>query len=83
MKEPLFKVPIRNLFYLISYAYHLSEFRDSLNTVDGELITLDFIVEQFNKRVNHLYKEAQLKITLPKWKKQTEFLVVYLLMNPW
>lgn len=61
MKEPLFKVPIRNLFYLISYAYHLSEFRDSLNTVDGELITLDFIVEQFNKRVNHLLQRGTMK----------------------
>lgn len=52
--EPTFKVPIRNLFCLLSYANEMPELVNSLNDVDEDLITYDFIVAQFLKEVESL-----------------------------
>lgn len=51
-----FKVPIRNLFVLLSYAENMPELANSLNDIDEDIITYDFICNQFLKeveRVNH------------------------------
>lgn len=47
----LFKVPIRNLFVLLSYADNMPELINSLNGVDEDIITYDFICKQFLKEV--------------------------------
>lgn len=53
-----FKVPIRNLFYLLSYAKELPEMVESLNKVDDELLTYDFLVEQFHKEVQLIFQRG-------------------------
>lgn len=57
----MFKVPIRNLFYLLSYAHEMPEMVESLNDVDDELITYDFLVEQFNKEVRFIINRGLTK----------------------
>ncbi|MFC4713443.1 McrC family protein [Planococcus dechangensis] len=49
--EEFFKVPIRNLFVLLSYADDMPELAHSMNDVDEDLITYDFICKQFLKEV--------------------------------
>ncbi|MEI3605034.1 hypothetical protein SPD48_04975 [Pseudogracilibacillus sp. SE30717A] len=49
-----FKVPIRNVFYLLSYANDLPEMVKSLNQVEDDLLTFDFLVEQFNREVQSI-----------------------------
>jgi len=59
--EPSFKVPIRNLFCLLSYVNETPEFIESLNDIDEDLITYDFIVNQFLKEVDHLHRRGLVK----------------------
>lgn len=49
--EQFFKVPIRNLFVLLSYADNMPELVHSMNDIDEDLITYDFICKQFLKEV--------------------------------
>src|SRR5690625_1984231 len=49
-----FKVPIRNLFYLLSYANEMPDMIDSLNKVEDELINYDFLANHFNNEVERL-----------------------------
>src|SRR5690625_1872561 len=56
-----FKVPIRNLFYLLSYANDLPEMVKSLNQVEDDLLTFDFLVEQFNREVQTLLHRGLVK----------------------
>src|SRR5699024_738958 len=46
-----FKVPIRNIFYLLSYANDLPEMIESLNEIEDDIISYDFLAEQFNHEV--------------------------------
>jgi 5-methylcytosine-specific restriction endonuclease McrBC regulatory subunit McrC len=59
--EPTFKVPIRNLFCLLSYANEMPELVNSLNDVDEDLITYDFIVAQFLREVESLKRRGFVK----------------------
>lgn len=52
--DNLFKVPIRNLFCLLSYMNEMPELVKSLNDIDEDLITYDFIVKQFLKEVESI-----------------------------
>ncbi|TYS18476.1 hypothetical protein FZC78_02750 [Rossellomorea vietnamensis] len=52
--EQVFKVPIRNLFCLLSYINDMPELIESLSDVDEDLITYDFIVDQFLREVDWL-----------------------------
>ncbi|MCP8970846.1 McrC family protein [Ectobacillus ponti] len=52
--EPVCKVPIRNLFCLLSYANEMPELVESLNEVNEDLITYDFLAKQFLREVNVL-----------------------------
>jgi 5-methylcytosine-specific restriction enzyme subunit McrC len=52
--ETLFKVPIRNLFCILSYVNEMPELIQSLNDVDEDLITYDFIAKKFLKEVQAL-----------------------------
>ena len=45
--EQLFKVPIRNIFCMLSYVSEYYELVDQLSTVDEELITYDFLAKGF------------------------------------
>ena len=56
-----FKVPIRNLFCMLSYVNDMPELVDSLNDVDEEIITYDFIVNQFIQEVAHLSRRGLLR----------------------
>lgn len=57
----LFKVPIRNLFVLLSYAENLPELINSLNGVDEDIITYDFICKQFLKEVELVNRQGLAK----------------------
>ncbi|MBM7587316.1 5-methylcytosine-specific restriction endonuclease McrBC regulatory subunit McrC [Bacillus pakistanensis] len=59
--EPLFKVPIRNLFCLLSYVNDMPELVESLNDVDEDLITYDFIAKRFLDEVNALNRRGLVK----------------------
>lgn len=56
-----FKVPIHNLFYLLSYANEMPELIDSLADVDDELITYDFLVKRFNSEVRLMLSRGMVK----------------------
>lgn len=53
-----FKVPIRNLFYLLSYANEMPEIVDSLNEVEDDVITFDFLAEQFHREVEMIMRRG-------------------------
>ncbi len=57
----LFKVPIRNLFVLLSYADNMPELVNSLNGVDEDIITYDFICKQFLKEVELVNRRGLVK----------------------
>lgn len=59
--ENLFKVPIRNLFCLLSYMNEMPELVESLNDVDEDLITYDFIIKQFLNEVHILNRRGLVK----------------------
>jgi 5-methylcytosine-specific restriction enzyme subunit McrC len=59
--ETLFKVPIRNLFCMLSYVNEMPELIQSLNDVDEDLITYDFIAKQFLKEVQALHRRGLVK----------------------
>ncbi|RFB41312.1 hypothetical protein DZB86_10890 [Bacillus sp. RC] len=52
--ENLFKVPIRNLFCLLSYVNEMPQLVETLNDIDEDLITYDFIAKQFLNEVQAL-----------------------------
>ncbi|MFK9092590.1 McrC family protein [Bacillus salipaludis] len=57
----MFKVPIRNLFCLLSYVNEMPDLVESLNDVDEDLITYDFIGNQFLKEVQALHRRGLIK----------------------
>lgn len=59
--EPLFKVPIRNLFCLLSYVNEIPDLANSLNDVDEDLITYDFIVKRFLHEVEGICRRGLVK----------------------
>ncbi|WP_338452568.1 hypothetical protein R4Z09_12220 [Niallia oryzisoli] len=59
--DSLFKVPIRNLFCMLSYVNESLELIESLNDVDEDLITFDFIVNQFLKEVEIINRRGFVK----------------------
>ncbi|MCA0984309.1 hypothetical protein LCL89_09650 [Halobacillus yeomjeoni] len=59
--EQTFKVPIRNLFCLLSYIHEMPELTKSMNEIDEDLITYDFIVKQFLKEVALLHRRGLVK----------------------
>jgi len=56
-----FKVPIRNVFCMLSYVNDYPEFANELSEVDEELITYDFLAKRFLKVCNHLIKNGLLR----------------------
>lgn len=59
--EQTFKVPLRNLFCLLSYVNDTPEFVDSLNEIDEDLITYDFLAKRFIAEVDMLNRRGLLK----------------------
>ncbi|MBY0147771.1 McrC family protein [Neobacillus niacini] len=59
--EPLFKVPIRNLFCLLSYMNEMPELVNSLNEVDEDIITYDFIAKQFLNEAEAIKRRGFIK----------------------
>lgn len=64
--EESFKVPIRNLFVLLSYAENLPELARSMNEVDEEMITYDFICKQFLKEFEAVERRGLVKVMSPR-----------------
>lgn len=56
-----FKVPIRNLFCLLSYVNDTHDLIKSFNDVDEDIITYDFIAKRFLKEVEILHHRGFLK----------------------
>lgn len=75
-----FKVPIRNLFCLLSYANEMPHLVKSLNDVDEDLITYDFIAKQFLNEVQTLNRRGFVKSYVVK-KEPTSRLGGRLMMN--
>lgn len=61
-----FKVPIKNLFYMLSYANRMPDLRESLAEVEDDLITYDFLVELFLKEVRYIVSRGTTKNYLAK-----------------
>lgn len=59
--EQLYKIPIRNLFYLLSYAEEMPELAESLNEAEDELITYDFLAKRFNQEAKMLLRRGLVK----------------------
>jgi 5-methylcytosine-specific restriction enzyme subunit McrC len=59
--ESVLKVPIRNLFCLLSYVNEMPELIESLNDVDEDLITYDFIANRFLYEVDLLHRRGLVK----------------------
>lgn len=59
--EQLFKVPIRNIFCMLSYVSEYYELVDQLSTVDEELITYDFLAKRFLAETKQLLNRDLLK----------------------
>ncbi|OCA86004.1 hypothetical protein A8F94_14255 [Bacillus sp. FJAT-27225] len=59
--EEIFKVPIRNLFCLLSYANDMPELIKSMNAIDEEMITYDFIAAQFLKEAEELIQHRMVR----------------------
>ncbi|MED4019159.1 5-methylcytosine restriction system specificity protein McrC [Sutcliffiella cohnii] len=56
-----FKVPIRNLFCILSYVHEIPELVKSLNEVDEDIITYDFIANEFLKEVDRISHRGLVK----------------------
>lgn len=59
--ESSFKVPIRNLFCLLSYVNDMPELINSMNDVDEELITYDFLACRFLYEAERLQRRGLIK----------------------
>ncbi|MEK5391846.1 hypothetical protein NSQ59_15940 [Margalitia sp. FSL K6-0131] len=59
--ESLFKVPIRNLFCLLSYMNEMPDLANKLSDVDEDIITYDFLARQFLKEVKDLNRRGFVK----------------------
>jgi 5-methylcytosine-specific restriction enzyme subunit McrC len=59
--ETLFKVPIRNLFCLLSYINEMPDLVKSFNEIDEDLLTYDFIAGQFLQEVKALNRRGLIK----------------------
>ncbi|MGP4060242.1 McrC family protein [Halobacillus sp. H74] len=59
--EMKLKVPIRNLFCLLSYANNMPELIHSMSGVEEELITYDFLAKRFNREAKHLLSRGLVK----------------------
>jgi len=59
--ETTFKVPIRNLFCLLSYVNEMPELIESINDIDEDLITYDFIANRFLSEVQAIYRRGIIK----------------------
>ena len=80
MTEQTWKVPIRNLFYLISYANQWPEFTKSLSDVEEEWLTYDLLATRFNETARMLLKRGLFRDYVPA-KVETSKLSGRLLMN--
>lgn len=59
--ETTFKVPIRNLFCLLSYVNEVPELIESINDIDEDLITYDFIANRFLSEVHTINRRGIIK----------------------
>ncbi len=59
--ESTFKVPIRNLFCLLSYMNEMPDLAKKLSDVDEDIITYDFLAKQFLKEVHSLNRQGLVK----------------------
>lgn len=58
---PTFKVPIRNIFCMLSYVTNMPEFIKTLSEVEDDLITYDLIVKMFNNEVATILQQGLIR----------------------
>ncbi|GAB3807423.1 McrC family protein [Virgibacillus kimchii] len=75
-----FKVPIRNIFCMLSYVNDYPEFADQLSEVDEELITYDFLARRFLYESNRLVRNHIVKDYITH-KEETSFISGKMLMS--
>lgn len=56
-----FKVPIRNIFCMLSYVTNMPEFIKTFSNVEDDLITYDLIAKMFNDEVENLFHRGLIK----------------------
>lgn len=59
--EPTFKVPIRNVFCMLSYVNDMPEFINQMSDIDEDLISYDFLAQKFNEEVRKLLHRGLIK----------------------
>jgi 5-methylcytosine-specific restriction enzyme subunit McrC len=59
--ESAFKVPIRNLFCMLSYVQDMPDLVKSLNEIDEDMITYDFICKQFLNEADKLIRRGLIR----------------------
>lgn len=80
MTKQTWKVPIRNLFYLICYANQWPEFAKSLSDMEEERLTCDLLAARFNETAQALLKRGLFRNYVPA-KVETTKLSGRLLVN--
>ncbi|PWA07898.1 hypothetical protein DCC39_15975 [Pueribacillus theae] len=75
-----FKVPIRNLFCLLSYVNEIPEFVDHLSDIDEDLITYDFLAHRFKQEVQQLLKRGLVRNYVAN-SEETSYIAGRMMMN--
>lgn len=75
-----FKVPIRNIFCMLSYVTNMPEFIKTFSHVEDDLITYDLIAKMFNEEVENLFHRGLIRDYQEK-KEETSFISGRLLIN--
>lgn len=78
--ETTFKVPIRNIFCMLSYVTNMPEFIKTLSNVEDDLITYDLIAKMFNDEVESLFYRGLIK-NYQESIEETSFISGRLLIN--
>lgn len=56
-----FKVPIRNIFCMLSYVANMPDFIKTLNKIEDDLITYELIVKMFNNEVATILQQGLIR----------------------
>ena len=57
----MFKVPIRNVFCMLSYVHDLADFTKGTKMVDGDIVVMDFMARRYLQELNFLYRKGYVR----------------------
>src|SRR5690625_3003161 len=78
--EPTFKVPIRNVFCMLSYVNDIPELIEQFSDIDDDLLPYDFLANKFNEEVGWLLKRGLIKSYVEQVE-ETSYISGRMLMN--